>query len=409
MNKIFATAFSDQDIPLDAQQRTTFITSCSEFLDRLIADLTKESECFGNVISLNSKMTHDYQRFAYGFDPEDENTPVFGFISALASVGQMGITMCTLFQQYKEELDGLLRSATAMRERFKAYPAFAKRAGVDSPAAKSLFESLKLDFISDILDHCIRNYDMNFEFCKNGCEVLKPFMDKNIPCWTSSCCAMQKKSFAVRNATPPNNGDALLTRGTVAPIFGTPLKQLQLVPGYGIPQILFDTSEAILNNPAHLKTEGIFRVGCSAAALSGIKSAYDKGVNVVVPSLNVHLITSLMKSWLRELPDSVIPAKIAVKFCANAGADPRQLKENLSLLPEVNRRCLHKVMEVGVRVSQYSSFNMMTADNVARIFGPNIIRREDELNPLTQVANLITLAHNFIANYDIIFGPFCKK
>ena len=95
---------------------------------------------------------------------------------------------------------------------------------------------------------------------------------------------------------------------------------------------------------------------------------------------------------------------IIIMFTGNES--PQKLKSLLDLLPTVNRRCLHRLMEVGVRVSEYSSVNLMTLDNIARIYGPNIIRREDDLNPMTQVANLISLALNMLKNYNVIFGPF---
>ena len=64
------------------------------------------------------------------------------------------------------------------------------------------------------------------------------------------------------------------------------------------------------------------------------------------------------------------------------------------------------MMEVGVHVAKHSANNKMTIENVAIVFGPIIIRREDELNPLTQMTNLNTLAQNFMKNYDVIFGSF---
>jgi len=406
MNRIFNTIFDDRNLATDPQQRMIFVNACSEFLDRLIADLTAETKCLGELVSYNSRMTHDYQRFAYGFDPEDESSRLFGFISALTSVGHMGVTMCTLFEQYKNELDGLLLRATAMRGRFNAFPVFAKKVGIDKKETRDAFDSLKFDFTSEILDHCVRLYGTNLDFCKRGVEVLQPFVEAKTPEWTTNCCALQKRSLEVRKVSTPKIGDAALNRGVATPVFGTHLNKLLLTPGYGIPQILFDTSEAIMSNPKVLSTEGLFRVAASKSQLEEVKEMYDKGQNVVISAYDPHIIAGVMKLWLRELPDSVIPAKIAVKFAAAAGDNPIKLKELLPLLPDVNRRCLHKLIQVGVRVAKFSSTNKMTPDNVARIFGPNIIRREDELNPLTQVANLITLANNLIVNYDVIFGPF---
>jgi len=405
MNRLFNNILSGSDAPTDPRTTSLFVNNCCEFLDRLIGDLSKQSQSLDAVIRAQYNVTHDYQRFGYGFDPEDDKSALSEYISSLSRVGAMGIAMCDLFEGLKKEIDGLHKRATEMRGRFNAYLKFSKSCS-DKAAVKNAFDSLKLDFTSEILDECIRMYNGNLSFCQQGVQLLQPVVDSDALTWRDRCCSLQKHCLVVRSRTKPMSGDAALTRGSPARIFGTPLGDLPLIPGFGIPQILFDTTEALINVPGMLDQEGLFRVGPCATDLAEVKAAYDKGQNVVISSCDPHVITGILKMWLRELPDSLIPAKIAVKFAAAANDDPTVLKDLLPILPTVNRRCLHKLMEVGVYVTQHSYRNKMTADNIARIFGPNIIRREDELNPLTQVANLITLANNMLVNYDIIFGPF---
>ena len=64
-----------------------------------------------------------------------------------------------------------------------------------------------------------------------------------------------------------------------------------------------------------LNSEGLFRLSPNLKEMNGLKAAYDKGLNVAIKQSDPHVIAGLMKLWLRELPDSIIPSKqIAVQF-----------------------------------------------------------------------------------------------
>ena len=80
----------------------------------------------------------------------------------------------------------------------------------------------------------------------------------NIPNWVGRVCELQKKEQAVRARTPlpsppdPSKSPKSSTKkSSVAnkPVFGVPLEELPLVPGFRVPLILFDTTEALLDNP----------------------------------------------------------------------------------------------------------------------------------------------------------------
>jgi len=406
MNRIFNAIFSGSTAPLDPQSRTLFINEATELLDRLVRDLGEYSKSIQAMMGSEYSVTHDFHRFGFKFDPEDEKTSIGEFVSTLSSVGHMGNTVCTMLEERKKEIDGQLRRATELRARINAFLKFSRGKNPSDPAVLNAFDSLKLDFTSEILDQSIRLYDGHFRFCHDVEGLLSPVMQNTVPHWRTRCCSIQDNSLEIRKAAVPMSGDGLLTRGCSTAIFGVPLQQLPLVPGYGIPQILFDTSNAILRTPGILDQEGLFRLSASKTDLMKIKGAYDQGQNVCIWEYEPNAIAGTMKLWLRELPDSVIPAKIGVKFAAAAKDDPLKIKSFLRELPEVNRRCLHKMMEVGYHVAKHSASNKMTSDNVSVVFGPIIIRREDELNPLTQIANLNALANNMLKNYEIIFGPF---
>jgi len=405
MNKIFTVIFSGSSAPIDPSSRKVFIDESIELLDRLIKDLGSHSENIKKLIGSEYSVTHDFHRFAFKFDPEDERTSIGEFVSILSGVGHMGNTMCTMLQERQKEIDAQLRRVTELRARFDAFNKFSKGKNPNDAAVSSAFNTLKLDFTSEIIDQCKRLQISHFKFSQDAQQVLKPAIDTKVPAMQNRCCIMQDNCLKVRKSAPMI-ADAQLNRGCTTRVFETPLDQLPLVPGYGIPQVLFDTSDALLNTPGVLDQEGLFRLSASRNDLAKAKTAYDLGQNVNIWSYDANVIAGLMKQWFRELPDSVIPAKIAVKFAAAAQESPATIKSYLPELPEVNRRCLHKLIEVGYNVALHCASNKMTAENVSIVFGQLIIRREDELNPLTQVPNLNALACNMIKNYDAIFGPF---
>lgn len=62
-------------------------------------------------------------------------------------------------------------------------------------------------------------------------------------------------------------------------------------------------------------------------------------------------------------------------------------------LPKLNRMMLKEVCEFLFEVGSHSETNLMTFDNLARVWSPNILRSENE-NPLTWLGT-VTKFSNF--------------
>ena len=105
----------------------------------------------------------------------------------------------------------------------------------------------------------------------------------------------------------------------------------------------------------------------------------------------------------------VITSCLLCDVCQTA-MDAVTVKRIVQTMPALNRRCLHKIMEVLCRVSMLSAKNKMTKENLSIVFGPIISRRDDvdATNPATfnQVKSMTNLVVCFIAHYGVIFGPF---
>ena len=117
---------------------------------------------------------------------------------------------------------------------------------------------LQLEFVSQVLDDCARLLGAYFEVNKEEGEVLCPVATQKAPVWVSRAGELQKSEQAMRERVAvPRSPDRLrsLSRRSLlpkCPVFGVPLEMLPLVPGFHVPLILFDTTEALLNNQERL-------------------------------------------------------------------------------------------------------------------------------------------------------------
>lgn len=65
--------------------------------------------------------------------------------------------------------------------------------------------------------------------------------------------------------------------------------------------------------------EGLLRVGCAGSKLRRLRSAFDAGaIGIPFPSdyLDVHVIASVLKSYLRDLPNPLLTYGLYDEFCA---------------------------------------------------------------------------------------------
>ncbi|GAB1609267.1 rho GTPase-activating protein 24-like [Argonauta hians] len=249
--------------------------------------------------------------------------------------------------------------------------------------------------------------------------------DKNLKNSTSSsphevtlfCCECesdrQEWIRAIRKVIYGPNGGA---------IFGQCLKETMLYEhnsgcGRKVPYI----TEACVNflEKHGLETEGVYRLAGRIVLIKELQESFDTGVaiNLEDSEADVHTVASLLKLYLRELPDSIIPSEYFQKFMGIAyeAVDKHKnqdeefiprLTDAVNILEVDNYNILKYLCRHLYKVSQHSDVNKMTLANLSMVFGPNIIRHEDE-NPeilratadLNQKLALILIKHS-----DIIFA-----
>ncbi len=65
---------------------------------------------------------------------------------------------------------------------------------------------------------------------------------------------------------------------------------------------------------AGLNCEGIYRISGVKSKIQALKDAYNKGVHVYLHEYEPNIVASLLKQYLRDLPEPVLTAELMPKF-----------------------------------------------------------------------------------------------
>jgi len=107
---------------------------------------------------------------------------------------------------------------------------------------------------------------------------------------------------------------------------------------------------------------------------------------------DVHVVASLIKSFLRRLPDPLLTDDRYQAFVVAADeTDPEKCLEKMqyliSDLPDNNYETLRAVVMHLKNVAEHGESNRMDARNLAIVFGPTIVRTAEE-NVTSMVADM---------------------
>ncbi|THV06714.1 hypothetical protein K435DRAFT_773060 [Dendrothele bispora CBS 962.96] len=123
------------------------------------------------------------------------------------------------------------------------------------------------------------------------------------------------------------------------------------------------------------KAEGIFRVPGDADSVSELKLRIDRGYYNLDGVDDPHILASLMKLWLRELCDPLIPEEM-YNECVASAKDPEACVHIVQRLPTINRRVVLFIISFLQMFleDKVQSITKMTPANVALVMAPNLLR-----------------------------------
>ncbi|XP_026774403.3 unconventional myosin-IXAb isoform X2 [Pangasianodon hypophthalmus] len=173
--------------------------------------------------------------------------------------------------------------------------------------------------------------------------------------------------------------------------FGVELSQLTS-DDKAVPQVV----EKLINyiEMHGLYTEGIYRKSGSTNKIKELKLGLDTDANAVnLDDYNIHVIASVLKQWLRDLPNPLMTFELYEEFLRATGLQDKKevVKGVYTVIDQLSRThlsTLERLIFHLVRISLQEDTNRMSANALAIVFAPCILRCPDSIDPLQSVQDI---------------------
>ncbi|ELR12620.1 RhoGAP domain containing protein [Acanthamoeba castellanii str. Neff] len=148
-----------------------------------------------------------------------------------------------------------------------------------------------------------------------------------------------------------------------------------------IPNIIKKTVKYI--EERGMDVEGIFRKSGGMISVQKYRDLYDNGEDPDLSEcVDPHTVSGLLKLYLRSLPEPLITYDLYDKFkeaseLGNAVESAARMRALVNSLPQDNQVVLEYLIDFIGRVAQHSATNFMHIQNLATVFGPNLLRPKD--------------------------------
>ncbi|CAG5119925.1 unnamed protein product, partial [Candidula unifasciata] len=198
--------------------------------------------------------------------------------------------------------------------------------------------------------------------------------------------------------------------------FGVPLEDCFPSPHNEFVPLIVELCTRIVEARG-LEVVGVYRVPGNSAAVTALTEEFNRGIDSVnidnEKLLDINVISSLLKSFFRKLPEPLIPTDMYERFIeANRypDEDKRKLKIKrlLHLLPPHHNETLKRMAEHLNKVASYGHINKMDAKNLAIMFGPTLVRKkgDDTVSLVTDMSDQCRIVESIILHHDWFFSPW---
>jgi len=134
-----------------------------------------------------------------------------------------------------------------------------------------------------------------------------------------------------------------------------------------------------------METVGLFRVPGNKNLMGDVKSSFDNGIAVDLfdPELCLDSadVGGVLKQYIRELPNPLLQHELYAKWVTAIGPDVptnvATIKYLISQLPFINQWVLGSLIHLLKSIADSSAINKMTPQNLAIVWGPNLLRGKD--------------------------------
>ncbi|KAI8582778.1 hypothetical protein K450DRAFT_226868 [Umbelopsis ramanniana AG] len=205
------------------------------------------------------------------------------------------------------------------------------------------------------------------------------------------------------------DNDAAYAKG--GSLFGNDLTKQVEAEGRTIP-LLVDRCIAAVELRG-MDYEGIYRKSGGAAQMRSIQLSFEQGLD---PDLtdddeynDICAVTSILKQYLRELPNPLMTYELYPQFLESISMAPGEEKAQkfsslFSQLPTANYDTLKALFTHLNNVREQSDENLMTAKNLAVVFGPTLLRDQDSSRDLLDMNAKNATVEYIISNTTTLFS-----
>ncbi|XP_060065954.1 rho GTPase-activating protein 21-like isoform X2 [Ylistrum balloti] len=199
-------------------------------------------------------------------------------------------------------------------------------------------------------------------------------------------------------------------------MFGLPLSCCIPSPNNDFVPLIVDLCTKIVEARG-LEVTGVYRVPGNSAAVNHMQEELNKGIdNMNVDHekwCDVNVISSLLKTFFRKLPDPLITTDLYQSFInANRTENPERrmlkVKKLLHELPEHHFETFRHLAEHLNKVASYDQTNKMDTRNLALMFGPTLIRQnnDDMATIVKDMSDQCRIVESIICHYEWFFSSW---
>lgn len=193
-------------------------------------------------------------------------------------------------------------------------------------------------------------------------------------------------------------------------IFGIPLDELQQGghPDNEVPFIVRHVVDYIEEHGG-LEQQGLFQVNGNAETVEWLRQRYDSGEEVdLVKEADVPSAISLLRFFLQELPEPVIPGSLHIHLMQlsqdynNEDEFGRKLRFLLQQLPPVNYSLLKFLCRFLANVASHHE-EIWSANSLAAVFGPDVFHIYTDVEDLKEQEVVSRIMAGLLENYYEFF------
>lgn len=195
-------------------------------------------------------------------------------------------------------------------------------------------------------------------------------------------------------------------------MFGRDLSEQAEWDGAGVPMIVTKCIRAVEANG--MEYEGIYRKTGGSSQSKQITQLFERAKYDTFDLTNVEAfndissITSVLKTYFRQLPDPLMTHALHESFVAAANIRDHANKHAalcalLKELPNPHFNTLKVLMLHLNRVTAKSSVNLMTSQNLGVVFGPTLLRSKDPGREFGDMAGKALSVQWMVENAPTVF------